>query len=252
MPPLGNLINISLDTITKKNKKKQQKRLLSDSMKNLHVKFLTENSGFKISYSLFCRLRPFWVTPPTERDRQTCLCKLHENCQLAISKLKNIRILTTDSIEQVLKSVSCDIESKSCMYGECPACKDPVFCIVEEETDKNAETSWMQWKTVREERDVKGVSKTVNLTVKAEVKGSVGDLIDECINLLEQMKRHHFNIRHQYRFYRFQKQNMGENECLIHIDFSENYECKFEKEVQSVHFGASKKQISLCGGTVLD
>ena len=38
------------------------------------------------------------------------------------------------------------------------------------------------------------------------------------------------------------------NECLMHIDFSENYVCKMQNEVLSAHFGASKKQISLHTG----
>ena len=38
------------------------------------------------------------------------------------------------------------------------------------------------------------------------------------------------------------------NECLMHIDFSENYVCKMQNEVPSAHFGASKKQISLHTG----
>jgi len=62
-------------TITK-NKVKKQKRFLADTMKNLHKKFLTENTN-NISYSLFCKLRPFLVVHPTLSERNTCLCKIH-------------------------------------------------------------------------------------------------------------------------------------------------------------------------------
>ena len=37
------------------------------------------------------------------------------------------------------------------------------------------------------------------------------------------------------------KENLKENECLIHVDFSENYECKMSREIQTMHFGESKK-----------
>ena len=40
------------------------------------------------------------------------------------------------------------------------------------------------------------------------------------------------------------------NEAYILVDFSENYVCKYSKEVQSVHFGASKAQISLHTGVL--
>ncbi|KAL4713895.1 hypothetical protein ACJJTC_015549 [Scirpophaga incertulas] len=32
---------------------------------------------------------------------------------------------------------------------------------------------------------------------------------------------------------------------LLHIDFSENYGCKYGSEIQSAHFGGSKEQLSL-------
>lgn len=38
---------------------------------------------------------------------------------------------------------------------------------------------------------------------------------------------------------------MKSNEVLLHVDFSENYECKLEREIQSMHIGASEKEISL-------
>lgn len=41
---------------------------------------------------------------------------------------------------------------------------------------------------------------------------------------------------------------MKENEALTHVDFSENYECKLAREIQSMHFWASKKQITLHTG----
>lgn len=65
------------DTITRK-KLKMQKRLLSDSLKNLHKKFKAEKPNIKISYSEFCKRKPFWVVHPSVKDRETCLCKLCE------------------------------------------------------------------------------------------------------------------------------------------------------------------------------
>ena len=38
------------------------------------------------------------------------------------------------------------------------------------------------------------------------------------------------------------------DELIIHIDFSENYICKYREETQSVYFGASKKQLSIHTG----
>lgn len=43
---------------------------------------------------------------------------------------------------------------------------------------------------------------------------------------------------------------MTENEIIIHIDFSENYCCKYDKEIQSVHFGPSQTHVTLHTGVV--
>ena len=80
------------------------------------------------------------------------------------------------------------------------------------------------------------------------MRGTIGDPLDECHSQLGRFKPHYYNIRHQYKFYRTLKWNMMSNECLMHIDFSENYVCKMQNEVLSAHFGASKKQISLHTG----
>ncbi|XP_053085679.1 uncharacterized protein LOC128317503 [Pangasianodon hypophthalmus] len=43
---------------------------------------------------------------------------------------------------------------------------------------------------------------------------------------------------------------MAENECIIHVDFSENYICKYASEIQAVHFGASHEQATLHTGVL--
>lgn len=61
---------------------------------------------------------------------------------------------------------------------------------------------------------------------------------------------HLFNIRWQYRAYRELRENLLSHECLLHIDFSENYVCQYSDEVQSVHFGGSHQQATLHTGVL--
>ncbi len=67
-------------------KKRMQKWLLTDTMKNLHRWFTSENSD-NASYSLFCACQPFWVIAPTDADRASCQCKTHENLQVMADTL---------------------------------------------------------------------------------------------------------------------------------------------------------------------
>ncbi|XP_048038081.1 uncharacterized protein LOC125263172 [Megalobrama amblycephala] len=74
---------------------KKQRRILCDTMVHLHKKFTAEHKH--VSYSFFCAQRPFWVTQPKEADRDTCLCKTHENLQYMADKLFSLGILIQKS-----------------------------------------------------------------------------------------------------------------------------------------------------------
>lgn len=90
------------------NKVKKQKRLLTDSLQNLHYKYNAELQGH-VSYSLFCRLRPFYVVPASEVDRSTCLCRTHENIQFLANSLLKAKLLETTDIESLISDMVSDM-----------------------------------------------------------------------------------------------------------------------------------------------
>jgi hypothetical protein len=131
-------------TITRR-KVKKQKRLLNDTLFNLHQKLLAEGC-IKLSYSTFCRLRPFWVVHPSVEDRQTCLCKSHENMTFMVVKLHQLGIAPSRSLEHIACSTVCDAKSRKCMYGECSECSlnNPSEFQVSDDQDV---VSYQQWRT---------------------------------------------------------------------------------------------------------
>ena len=104
------------ETVTR-NKTKMQKRLLLDSMTNLHKKYLRENSGSKMGYTLFCKFRPFWVVKPGLTDRQTCLCKKNASLQFKADRLHQFDVLSEKSIGTLVEGLACDRQRKRCMYN---------------------------------------------------------------------------------------------------------------------------------------
>ena len=106
-----------------KNKVKIQKRLLLDTLKNLHQKYIRSHN-IKLSYSSFCRLRPFWVVEPTLSDRNTCACIKHANMERLVKKLYQLKILDIKTPREICKSLCCNIQFKECMYRKCRVCKD--------------------------------------------------------------------------------------------------------------------------------
>ncbi|XP_064618059.1 LOW QUALITY PROTEIN: uncharacterized protein LOC135482139 [Liolophura sinensis] len=228
---------------------KRQIRLLSDDPLALHSKFLMEESC-KISYSLFCSLRPFHVMKPTAKDRETCQCRIHENFKFKMEACHQLKVISSSCIDVALCNITCDMQKKACMYRECPNCESKELDF--DLTDRGKQVSWTAWKTKRQEweKKVNGETKVsvTNITVKEREYGTLETLATELNNDIQRGSRHIFNITHQYKALRLLKNQLTDEEVMVHIDFSENYNCKYSEEIQSMHFGASQRQITLHTG----
>ena len=235
-----------------RNKKKMQKRFLNEPMQKLHQKFRREYPEVKISYNEFCKRRPFWVVKPTVKDRDTCLCKTHANLQFMADKLLYHKVIKSSNIEDLIVSLCCKNLTKDCMYRQCSLCeaKD----LQTSAFDHGEQTWWFEWKGKAEERERKNKDGTkekftVHLTVKEKVDGTLHTLLEDFSNQLkDKLGKHVYNIRHQYSTLRRLKENVGEDEIILHIDFAENYLCKYGSEIQAVHFGDSHQQATLHTG----
>jgi hypothetical protein len=118
------------------------------------------------------------------------------------------------------------------------------------DVDLPKQVTWSEWKTTTETRykcGPKGDSQlSVKVTKKVQIEGKTGDLCDRFEDFMrDKAKRHFYTIDHQYRALRELKTTIGPNELCLHIDFAENYSCKFSCEVQSIHFGASRNQVTM-------
>lgn len=123
------------------------------------------------------------------------------------------------------------------MFGDCGQCKDNRL-----EYNKDVEyedVEWTEWaiKTENKNRKNHTNKKDISITIKELKKGSVDELVNKFEDQLIRYKKHLFTIRNQYSYYRQKKQSIKERECIVHIDFSENYICKMSSEIQSMHFG---------------
>lgn len=228
-----------------KNKEKIQKRYLLDTMKNLHKRYIHE--GGECSYTSFTRFRPFYIVTPTINGRETCLCRLHNNMWLRLIALNKKNQLLSKDLDSVINSVTCNPNSRDCMYNECKDCK---FKTVTFSNPTDEKIIWWEWMRKEEIYENDGKQKKVNKMVKNKREGLTDELKALFVRELPAFKRHAYNIRQQYRAYRQCLDNLKQNEVAIHIDFSENYNCKMAEEVQGHHFGASRNQITLHTGVL--
>lgn len=92
---------------------------------------------------------------------------------------------------------------------------------------------------------IKGKEKLCTKTVKEKHISTKAEVLAALRQSIKPFLLHIRNVEHQKREIRKVKEQLKNNEALIHMDFSENYGCKYVVEVQSDHFGGSKIQLSL-------
>lgn len=229
------------DCITVK-KVKKQKRILLDSLKNLHLKFMSQEN-YKISYALFCRLKPFWVVIPKVTDRDTCACKIHSNAELLVEALHKAGAIDKKTPKEISSYLCCDTSSVACLQRKCVACKNSVIPYLEFQEDESIQ--YDRWETTKQEIQSKGKTKTVTHTAKKKIKSTLLETIDIFEKEMCQFMHHEGIYIHQFREIDYLKKRLAPNEVLIHCDFSENYSAKYGTEIQSFHFGGSRSQYTL-------
>ena len=230
-----------------RNKVQKQKRQLTLPLKQLHNKFITEH-GIPVSYAFFCRHRPFWVIFPTKALRETCACIIHSNIDLAFLCLHKANIIKETNFEQILQSLCCSRYNDQCLKRDCPLCKDNVLSYNEFSNDQSL--TLYQWVRCKETVKTKKGMKTQYITTKKATDMTPLQVIEKLDYQLPNFFKHAFIINVQYNTMRHKKNNLIVTEAFIHIDFSENFGLKYGKEVQSLHFGPSRKEICLHTGVI--
>jgi len=81
---------------------------------------------------------------PTAKDRDTCLCKTHENLKFKLETAKKENMLITNDLKAVVEQITCSSNEKECMYRECVKCKDKKLAMTLNE--EGTQVKWHVWK----------------------------------------------------------------------------------------------------------
>ncbi|CAI6359153.1 unnamed protein product [Macrosiphum euphorbiae] len=230
------------DCITK-FKIKKQKRVLTNTLKNHHVKFLGK-VNYKVGYVSFCKLKPFWVVKHKVSERDTCLCKVHANIDFLVSALFKKNISDNANIKEFTRHVCCNIDNVACLQIMCGNCKDLQIPYNLFEADTTV--TFFKWQVKSEIfTDKNKKTRSVKHTVKDKITVSAMDAVNTFNDAFIKFLYHEENVIHQFRAMKMLKTKLNPNEVLIHSDFSENYSMKYSSEIQAFHFGGSRKQYTL-------
>lgn len=125
------------------------------------------------------------------------------------------------------------------MYRQCTNCCFDEVRLNSHNPDEFAR--WEQWERVK----VTVGEKVFTNWVKKGVEGTLGKLAETFQRDLESIASHQFNWMHQSAKMRELKEKLQENDLVLHVDFSENYGCKLNTEIQSFHFGGNRNQVTI-------
>ena len=227
-----------------------QKRTLLASLKNLHRDYCEDRANPTMSYVSFCRHRPRWIIQPRPSDRETCMCTKHANIQLLVDRLYNLNIIEVNRADDICPYVVCNTHSKACMNKKCSECVAKDIGISLPEDLREDSVQFFEWKSRTECRVVKNRSINVKLMEKCIVVTTKADLADRLKSAIPGFLVHVFTIREQYSALKYKKEHLGRDEIILHCDFAENFILKYHEEIQSMHFGASKRQMSMHTGVL--
>ncbi|XP_041969230.1 uncharacterized protein LOC121726069 [Aricia agestis] len=185
-----------------KGKIKKQKKYLTDSLLNLHNKYIKNYPQYKLSYSAFCKLRPFWIRIPNVNSRETCLCKDHENMDLVVLALRQNNLIVEKSVNEVLQTLCCDPRNINCLAKNCDSCKHKV--INYKEFDNSKEAYYWIWNKVKKTYIKDQKEKTTLQTIKekkpqGEKKKVKKELVAHDMtspSTSEDVKKRHREVRH--------------------------------------------------------
>ena len=117
------------------------------------------------------------------------------------------------------------------MYGECEDCvktdlnEDMLLVNKDDESDESSSSS-------DSDSDLKICDGKLKKLERSNTDGIV-----VLNNHIATLKKHIYVKRVQVKSYNDLKDNLKENDLLIHVDYSESYENKQQREIQSAYFG---------------
>jgi len=224
----------------------RQKRYMSSDLKSLYKEYLKSGAKY-VSYRTFCRHKPKWVVTPKLTSRDTCLCQKCENIKLLAKALKSQGLLVSN-LRETTNSVCCDPPQDICLLRTCEKCKDKNLLFAKYDGHKPA--LFYKWSSCREQVYSFKLKKEIEVNILKKTSQYV--TVEE---LKQNFERDHVPYMmhigrnlHQTQAFEALVKTLDETEMLFLMDWSMNYVCKYRREPQSVHFGASHKQLGFHTG----
>ena len=112
-----------------------QRMVYTRPVKNIYQTFV--NTGFACSISTFINYKPFYITEPTEREKELCLCKKCLNAHLLLAGINNFQKAQKPPLHTSITDFvnDQDLHYHRTKYPECHDMSEVSFYIFEKKEE---------------------------------------------------------------------------------------------------------------------
>jgi hypothetical protein len=225
-----------------------QKHIIEVTPSEAFTKFQENNPDVKIGKTKFDSLKPHQVRKTNISNISVCCCIYCENVR---HKLQIFNRVTEDqqsmTSPKLLYSTMCDktgpYHAHKCIHRQCENCGTRLLgdkCAELLQSKGETTVTWKEWENKRVPLDAE---RFVSRVVLVTHEDTLCNFFATFVSALEPHSEHVFRAAWQYDQFRENVNNISEGEIVMAMDFSENYTCRYGREIQSVHW--NQKQITL-------
>ncbi|XP_053389228.1 uncharacterized protein LOC128552225 [Mercenaria mercenaria] len=262
--PLNDKRKVIRERIGPKTYIEHPKHILTSTQSSIYLNFVKENPDIKIGQRLFESLKPYYIKSAKRKDRITCLCKQHVEVSSLFKKAKECRKSILDktpnlkddyvlwgSLSDVTEESLCPPVSingekmfrMSCLKRDCTKCGVSNIKLMAQELDDS--TSFVTWNryeyvfTGKKDRNGKYIKKQQFVKVTSTMK----EMWDYIKNSLSNFPLHNFLCHWQRQQLHSIVDNLPEGHVVMVHDYSEDFKCELQDEIQSDYF--SRNEVSI-------
>ena len=205
-----------------------------------------EEHDFQLSYHSIQKIvsEEKHLIPAKNAKDDDCRCEKCENLELMLTSVK-ASLIKSGHFEKAsrvvidpvsfISSLVCSIKNYTCCDEDCKKCPVHIVTEITECLKDSDDITYHKW--VKQG----GIYKKANICESSTI------FIEQFEDLCgRKMKIHVYNIFRQFSELKHLKNNLEENQVILSVDFSKNYDNKQNHEIQSAYFGHEAFTLYTC------
>ena len=237
-----------------------EKQILEMTQTEAFLEFKKKNPNLKMGQRTFEKCKPFFVIAPRAQDRNSCCCKIHVEMRMIFKTCMDYRrtlcaqnadygnIKVYERLSDMVGDTLCSKEdekyhNKACLSRSCENCGVDQLELLNEELDNTPDArkvKWQKFEYVKMKLADGQEKRKLQLVVK---ETAPGELFQFLKSLLKGFPLHQFRASWQHEQLGRLLDNLPQDHvCCIH-DYSENFSCSYQNQVQSLYFSQTQASI---------